>query len=153
MNRHSFHRRLRCGRQTDCGEAVRAAVRRRPRRRRSWSLVLLLLALSLAFAAPAAALSINLIFDSDATDTPSFDPDGTSLTVILRAAADRWEDIIQDSGTLDINYYYDNLSGGTLASHTNQNTSGGKPTEAKIRFDTILDGAERQAQVAVDQAR
>ncbi len=143
MNRHRFHRRLRCGRQTDCGEAVRAAVRRRPRRRRSWSLVLLLLALSLAFAAPAAALSINLIFDSDATDTPSFDPDGTSLTVILRAAADRWEDIIQDSGTLDINYYYDNLSGGTLASHTNQNTSGGKPTEAKIRFDTILDGAER----------
>jgi hypothetical protein len=91
------------------------------------------------------ALTINLTFDSDASDSPTFDSTGTLLAAIMQASADYWEDIIHDTWTLDINYYYDDLSdgNGTLASHGNLATSGGKPTEARIRFDTQLNGSER----------
>ena len=91
------------------------------------------------------ALTINLTFDSDASDLPTFDSTGTLLAAIIQASADYWEDIIHDAGTLDINYYYDDLSdaNGTLASHVNLATSGGKPTEARIRFDTQINGSER----------
>ncbi len=93
---------------------------------------------------PTAALTINLTFDSDASDYPTFDPTAALLAPIVRAAADHWEDIIHDTGTLEINYYYDDLSGSTLATHNNLATSEGKPTEAKIRFDTVKNSSERK---------
>jgi len=86
----------------------------------------------------AAALTINLSFDSGASDSPSFDLTGAKLTPIFQQAADYWEDIIEDAWTLDIEYYYDDLNDpdNFLGLHTNLGTSGGKPTEARIRIDT-----------------
>jgi len=103
-------------------------------------------AMCLAWAAtPAGALTINLTFDSGASDSPAFDPTGANLQPIIQQAADFWEDIIEDSWTLNINYYYDDLSdpNGTLADHLNQGTSGGKPTDARIRIDTQRYGVDR----------
>ena len=99
----------------------------------------------LAPAVPAAALTINVTFNAGASDSPGFDPTGALLAPIMQYAADYWEDIIEDSWTLDINYYYDDLSdaNGTLADHVNQGTSGGKPTDARIRVDTQISGSPR----------
>ncbi len=101
------------------------------------------MALLLLLASPAGALNIVLDFNAEDTDSPTFDSTGALLVPIMQAAAAYWEDIIHDTGTLDIEYYYDDLSGSTLATHNNQGTSDGKPTEAKIRFDTQKDGVER----------
>lgn len=100
----------------------------------------------LGVAVPARAITINLTFDSGASDSPNFDSTGALLQPIMQAAADYWEDIIEDTWTIDIEYYYDNLSdaNGTLGLHNN--LDGGpvaKPTTARIRFDTTLNGVER----------
>ncbi|NQU19816.1 MAG: hypothetical protein HQ567_00925, partial [Candidatus Nealsonbacteria bacterium] len=93
----------------------------------------------------AAAVTINLTFDSAASDSPSFDATGANLTPIFEQAASYWEDIIEDWWTLDIEYYYDDLNDpdSYLGLHNNLATSGGKPTEARIRVDTQLYGVER----------
>ena len=100
---------------------------------------------SLGGATPADSLTINLTFDSGTSDSPGFDSTGALLQPIMQAAADYWEDIIEDAGTLNITYYYNNLNdtNGTLGLHTNLATSGGKPTSARIQFDTTLNGTER----------
>jgi len=99
----------------------------------------------LALALPASALTINVTFKSSSSDSPSFDPNGLLLAPIMEQAAAFWSDIIEDTGTLDIEYYYDDLSDPnvTLGLHNNLDTSGGKPTRARIRFDTELNGVER----------
>jgi len=92
------------------------------------------------------ALNIVLTFKSASSDSVTFDnATADNLTAIMNAAANVWEDIIEDSGTLNIEYYYDNLSDakGTLGLHTNLTTSGGKPTSARIQFDTTIGGVER----------
>ncbi len=96
---------------------------------------------------PAAeSITINLTFNSGVSDSPGFDSTGALLQPIMQAAANFWEDIIEDTWTIDIEYYYDNLSdaNGTLGLHNN--LDGGpvaKPTTARIRFDTTLNGVER----------
>ncbi|MCH2129583.1 MAG: hypothetical protein MK179_10590, partial [Pirellulaceae bacterium] len=72
--------------------------------------VLVLVLMSFLVVSPTWALTINLTFDSGASDSPSFDSSGALLQSIMEAAAAMWEDIIHDSGTLDIEYYYDDLS-------------------------------------------
>jgi hypothetical protein len=103
------------------------------------------LLVSLGVTTPARSITINLTFDSGASDSPTFDSTGALLTPIMQAAANFWEDIIEDTGTLAIEYYYDNLSdpNNTLAVHNNLATSGGKPTSARVRVDTQLNGVER----------
>jgi len=98
-----------------------------------------------ALCSVAPALNIVLTFDADESDSPTFDPDGTQLQEIMGAVESYWQDIIEAPGTLEVEYYYDDLSDpdGTLASHLNLATSGGKPTECRIRVDTQRNGAER----------
>ncbi|MDP6544289.1 MAG: PEP-CTERM sorting domain-containing protein [Phycisphaerae bacterium] len=105
-------------------------------------------AVCVALLAPRAdALNIVLTFDSGSSDSVTFDnATADNLRAIMNAAASVWEDIIEDSGTLNIEYYYDNLSdaNGTLGSHNNLAVSGsGKPTSARIRFDTTIGGVEQ----------
>ncbi len=102
------------------------------------------LSVILVVTAPAKSITINLTFDSVTSDSPSFDTTGTLLQPIMQAAASFWEDIIEDTWTIDIEYYYDDLPGGILALHNN--LDGGlvaKPTTARVRFDTQLGGSER----------
>ena len=98
-----------------------SGVGKKPRQRgRSLLPVLVVFIAGLAIAAPVTALTINLTFDA-VSDSPTFDPTGALLQPIMQASADYWEDIIQDAGTLDIRYYYDDLSdtNNTLANHSN----------------------------------
>ncbi len=93
---------------------------------------------------PARSITINLTFNVGVSDTPGFDPAGTLLQPIMEAAAGFWEDMIEDTWTIDVEYYYASLPGSTLALHTN--LDGGpvaKPTTARVRFDTTLSGVER----------
>ena len=84
---------------------------------------------------PAGAVNIVLTFDANASDSPTFDPTGTSLVAIMGAVETYWQDIIEASGTLNVTYYYDDLDDpdGVLADHLNQGTSGGKPTDCRRR--------------------
>ncbi len=102
--------------------------------------------LALAGVAPSAGgVTIDLVFRDDLTDTPSFDTTGTLLQDIMEAAAADWDDIIQDSHTIKIDYYWDDLSdaNSTLGIHQNMGTVGNRPTFAEIRFDTQRNGTER----------
>ncbi len=94
---------------------------------------------------PAKSITINLTFDILATDFPTFDPVGAQLIPVMQAAANYWEDIIEDTWTIDVEFYYDDLSdpNGTLAVHNNLGTLAGKPTDARVRFDTQTGGVER----------
>ena len=91
------------------------------------------------------AINIVPTFNSAASDSPSFDPTGSLLTTMMGHVGDYWEDIIEYSGTLNVSFYYDDLSDadGTLADHLNQGTSGGKPTDCRIRVDWTSGGTER----------
>jgi len=94
-------------------------------------------------AAPAKALNIILDFDSSQTYT---DPYGVNRTMdlqpIMQAAEAYWEDIIEDSHTITIHYWWEDLAT-YLAVHNNITTVGGRETEANIRFDTITGGSAR----------
>ncbi|QDU70947.1 hypothetical protein [Mucisphaera calidilacus] len=106
---------------------------------------LLAAALAISTASTTDALTINATFNSSASDAPSYDSDGSKLIDIMNYAVSVWEDIIQDPGTLEVEFYYDNLSdaNGTLGLHNNLATSGGKPTSARIRLDTQINGNNR----------
>jgi hypothetical protein len=60
-------------------------------------------------AAPASALTISLDYDED--DSPSFDPNGSELMRIARAAADIWEWHILDDEEIHFDMSWDNLGG------------------------------------------
>jgi len=112
---------------------------------RSLRLTLTAWGVLLVVAAPAGALTIDLTFKSGTSASPSFDPNGLRISAIMVYAAKRWEDIIEDEATLKIEFYYSDLpdSPSTLGRHTNLDTSGGKPTKARIQFDTVFSGNER----------
>jgi hypothetical protein len=57
-----------------------------------------------------AALQINLTYDTNgqANSIPGSDPQGTLLMNLAQAAADHWEDIIEDDHTLNVIVRYDN---------------------------------------------
>ena len=94
---------------------------------------------------PAVALTIDVHFDSGRSHAPSFDPDGGQLDLIMQAAASHWQDIVEDPGTLNIDFYWDDLGGEETWGMTDEVTIvGGKPTYARIRFDTQDAGADRQ---------
>ncbi|MEQ9454151.1 MAG: hypothetical protein RLN76_06105 [Phycisphaeraceae bacterium] len=105
----------------------------------------LLAAAMMMTAGTASGLTINLTFDAGSSTNPSYDPGAAQLTAMMQWAADYWEDIIQDSWTLDIEYYWDDLddTNGTLGVHNNLGTSSGKPTDARIRLDTQSNGSNR----------
>ncbi|WP_428390009.1 hypothetical protein [Mucisphaera sp.] len=98
----------------------------------------LLAAALLASAGTASGLNINLTFDAGASDNPASDPAAAELISMMQWAANYWEDIIEDSGTLNIRYFWTDLDDNVLGDHLNTGTSGGKPTDARIRLDTTL---------------
>ncbi|MBN1908862.1 MAG: hypothetical protein JW818_03910 [Pirellulales bacterium] len=84
----------------------------------------------------AAAMDIQMNFQSGSSAFPAYDPDGSKLIAMMDYIEGYYEDIFEHSWTLEVNFYYENLDGGTLAVHNNQGTSGGRPTECRIRVDT-----------------
>lgn len=73
-----------------------------------------------------------------ATGAPTTTAGGGTLQDIFNAAADWWELAILDTHTVDIEYGWQGLGGGTLGVHSLQ-TEGGTPhreTSAVIRFDS-----------------
>jgi hypothetical protein len=91
----------------------------------------------------ASAVNIILNFNAAQSEFPSFDPSAAGLISIFEFAEDLWEDIFEDSHTVTINFWYEDLSGGTAALHTLVADDGTRETEADIRVDTILNGVER----------
>jgi len=94
--------------------------------------------LLLALASPALAININLTYDTagQAGSVPVGDADGSRLMAICQTAADYWEDIIEDSGTLNLQVRYDNGIGG-IGKWTEASTggeSGGRPISGIIHF-------------------
>ena len=90
----------------------------------------------MAITIPASALDIVLTYS--ASETPGFDSSGALLTDLMGAAATYWEDIIEDSHTLAVTFFYENFTadpeklGDTLVN----SFSGGKPTDCHIRIDS-----------------
>lgn len=64
----------------------------------------------LAIQLPALALQINLTYDTNGQvgSVPVVDHDGSRLLEVAQAAADYWEDIIEDAHTLNVIVRYDN---------------------------------------------
>lgn len=90
------------------------------------------------------AMAINIVMNfKSGHDSPSFDPDGSRLIALMGSVESYYQDIFEESGhTLTVEFYYDNLDGGTLAVHNNIDTDAfwpwddGKPTKCRIRFDS-----------------
>jgi hypothetical protein len=109
---------------------------------RAGALMMLAIGLS-SVATPAAAINIVLNFDSGQSESPSFDPDGSKLTAIMQAAELHYQDIIEDSHTLTINYWWEDLADGLFGQHRLVSQSGGRETEADVRLDTQSGGVEQ----------
>lgn len=91
--------------------------------------------LVLGFAPATGALTINVTFDAGLSAAPAADANGAQLTAIMQAAADYWEDIIEDAGTVNITFYYQNgITGNALMTEVAE--SGGRFTDALIRFES-----------------
>ncbi len=138
-----------------CGEICPAAPPRKKSgdgiRRRRHCPVPLHLAIGLCVllgptAVPSArAVTINLGYDAFQSRPPSIDPSGLQLQSMMTAAAAVWEDMVEDPWTLNVSFWWQDLSddSGTLALELTTGTSGGKPTSARITFDTEVNGVER----------
>ncbi len=94
---------------------------------------------------PCPAINIICTFNSGSSEFPFFDPTGSRLIAMMGHVENYWENIIEYSGTLNVSFYYDDLDdgNGVLADHLNQGTSGGKPTDCRIRVDWTSGGSER----------
>ena len=66
--------------------------------------LLLLCTLALPLSSP--ALTINFTDTTPANGYPNFDPNGALLADIVAACKTVWQDIIEDSGTVNITYRY-----------------------------------------------
>ena len=97
-------------------------------------------------ASASGALTINLNFNQAASESREFDPTGAGLVSLFAEAASRYEDIIYDSHTIMINYWYEELGGQTAGSHelVSQGANPWREGEGNIRIDTLdPDGVER----------
>ena len=95
-----------------------AAPEKRKARRRygAWALMsVTLVASSLASRVDA----ITFTIDYDEEDRPTFDPNGTELKRIARAAADIWSDYILDNQSYQFELFWDDLDGDRLAEFQN----------------------------------
>jgi autotransporter-associated beta strand protein len=100
------------------------------------------LATTLLPAPPAAAVNIVMSYNAGSSIEPGADATGANLTAIMTYIEGYYQDIFQDSYTLNISFWWDNAANfsnptGTLAVHQLQ-TQGGVPnreTSATIRFN------------------
>ncbi|MGD9126245.1 MAG: PEP-CTERM sorting domain-containing protein [Planctomycetia bacterium] len=102
----------------------------------TWKIFAVLMFCLAIIALPHQALGINIVmnFNSGNSDYPAYDPDGSDLIALMGAVESYYEDIFENSGTLTVDFYYDNID--SLAVHNNTGTSGGHPTSCRIRIDT-----------------
>jgi hypothetical protein len=103
--------------------------------------------LGLAITSPAAAINIILNFNAAANQAPAFDPAATGLQALFEHAESFYQDVFEDTHTITINYWYEDLADSTLGVHTLV-SEGGVPSrenEGNIRIDTrvSLGGALR----------
>jgi hypothetical protein len=105
------------------------------------------LALNLLLAATTSvqAVTINLTYDILGSTPHTNDPNGIQLMSVVTAAADIWEDLIQDPWPVNITIRWADLSdtNGTLGLQTNTGTLAGRPVTASVGFDTVINGADR----------
>ncbi|MFO0898329.1 MAG: PEP-CTERM sorting domain-containing protein [Pirellulales bacterium] len=80
------------------------------------------------------AITIDLTFNDSVL--PSFDPTGAELKKIVQAAANVWEDILEDKHVVEIEFGYQDLDAAKLGLATLNETKGGRPTKGQIAFDT-----------------
>lgn len=90
------------------------------------------LALTLILLQGTRALDIQVLPGSG--DSAPDDPGNVKMLFLMNAAADYWEDIIEDSGTLTITCFYENGIGGNARADATA-TSGGRVTHATIMFE------------------
>ncbi|MEZ6193058.1 MAG: hypothetical protein R3C45_17435 [Phycisphaerales bacterium] len=83
----------------------------------------------------AGAINIVLNFDSGSSAAPAFDSDGSRLTAIMEAAAAYWEDIIEDTQTINVTFLYDDLAAPSIGYHNGDAYSGNVETDMTLRFD------------------
>src|SRR6187551_1989062 len=100
------------GRAITCGHNLLKPVGWLGRNQKDWNMrIFITLAVLLAMIpGRLAALQINLTYDTNgqANSIPLNDPQGTQLMFLAQAAADHWEDIIEDAHTLNVIVRYDN---------------------------------------------
>ena len=95
------------------------------------------------------APAINIVLHYQSGDEPSWDLGGTNLQRCMQAAELYWEDIIQDSWTLDIDYEWADLDDAEnwLGLHTSKGTASWagdrREDEALIQFDSVHLGSNR----------
>jgi len=83
----------------------------------------------------APALEINLTYATtgQAGSIPAGDANGTQLMALAQAAADYWEDIIEDAHTLDVTIRYDNgIAAGLIGQWAIGTQSNGRPDSGTI---------------------
>ena len=81
------------------------------------------------------ALNITLDYEpQNNTEDPAFDPNGTLLTDVLRAAADHWESIILDNHDMTIRFWYEE-STEFIASAKTLDSANNRVTLGRIKFD------------------
>jgi len=89
-------------------------------------------------AAPLLAINIVPVFNSANNETPQFDLFNEGIQDLFDYAEEYYEDIFPDSGhTLTLNYWYEDLSGGTLGFFSNPTVENGRVVEATLRIDTL----------------
>lgn len=98
---------------------------------------LLSVLLILATTQPLSAIDIVVTYDAAQSQPPEFDAEASRLRTLVEAAADVYEDIIKDDFTINLAFTWGDLGDdGTLGVATTLNTSDGKPTVSRMRFNT-----------------
>ena len=88
----------------------------------------------------AGAINIVLVYNAASSTEPAGDPTGAALTTIMQHVETFYQDVFEDSHTITINFWYENLGAPNLAVHNLVSQSGGRETEANIRFDPDAQG-------------
>ena len=103
---------------------------------------------------PVTAINIAINFDAAQSDSPTFDPTGALLQPLFQQAEQFYQGVFQDTAantTLTIDYWYQDLAGGTIGDHDliTETTVGGTLPNREITADIKIDtrsgsgGAER----------
>jgi len=103
------------------------------------ALFLLVLLLWLLLVQPALGITINTTYNAAGAGAinPSFDLNAVQLAPIFTAAANFYEDVFEDNNhTLNINFWYTDLSDGTIGDHDLVSQAAGRETAANIKIDT-----------------
>lgn len=83
------------------------------------------------------ALTINLTLNTDFSHND--DPGSAKLAAVMQAAADHWEDIIEDFHVVEVEFGYQNLDGMFLA-QAPVLTNNGRPLTAAVLVDNLTSG-------------